>query len=289
MTGRTGIRLAGVSVDCRGRLLLDRIDLALEPGRTTVVVGPNGAGKTTLLKVLSGEIRPTRGTVLLDGRPLAEIGPRRLAARRALLSQANETAFGFTVRQLAGLGFRLLETPVPVPRRAVLVQKALDHVGLAGFEDREVGRLSGGERQRAHLARVLVQLWAAAGTGAGLLLLDEPTAAQDLVHQLRVLEIARGHAEAGGTVCVVLHDLNWAAGIGDRMLVLSHGRIHSDGPPADVLTQAMLADVFGVDIRPCAVPPPGRPFIVPQLAGGRPSAGACPSLANERRAACISP
>jgi iron complex transport system ATP-binding protein len=105
--------------------------------------------------------------------------------------------------------------------------------------------------------------------GPGLLLLDEPIAAQDLAYQLGLLEVVRGHAQSGGSVVVVLHDLNWAAGIADRMLVLRQGRIYADGPPPAVLTSAMLAAVFDIDLEPGAVPPPSEPFIRPQLARPR--------------------
>jgi iron complex transport system ATP-binding protein len=275
---------------CRGgRPLVDRISLALETGRTTVIVGPNGAGKSTLIKLMSGELRPDAGAVHLDGRSLSQWEPRQMAARRAVLAQANETALGFTVGQLAALGLRLLPMAETGPGSAALVRRAIARAGLSNHEHQVLGRLSGGERQRAHLARVLVQLWASqALAGPGLLLLDEPIAAQDLAHQLLVLEIAREHAQAGGTVCVVLHDLNWAARVGDRLVVLSQGRVFADGPPQAVLNRPMLAAVFDVDLDPNATPAPGLPFVLPQLA--RPLGGVDhPSHAIQRSPACISP
>jgi iron complex transport system ATP-binding protein len=204
--------------------------------------------------------------------------PPALAARRAVLAQENEAMFGFSVRELAGLGLRMLGARCRPAEQARLIEGALADVGLTDFAHRAITLLSGGERQRAHLARVLVQL--RAGTllqGPGALLLDEPIAAQDLAHQLQVLEIARRHADAGGAVAAVLHDLNWAVRIGDDLVVLHRGRVHSAGPPAAVLTQAMLADVFDVDLRPGTVPASGRPFVLPQLAS------------TARRFACTSP
>jgi len=282
------IALDEVVVRRGGRALVDRVSLALAPGRTTVIVGPNGAGKSTLIKLLSGELRPDAGAVRLGETPLAALGPQRLAVRRAVLAQANETAFGFTVRQLAALGLRLLRNAAPSDPMP-LIRRAIEQAGLAGLEDRVVGRLSGGERQRAHLARVLVQLWAGeASEGPGLLLLDEPIAAQDLAHQLHVLEIARNHARTGGAVCVVLHDLNWAVRIADRLVVLSQGSVYADGPPAAVLTRGMLAEVFDVDVDPNTTPRTDLPFILPQLA--RPFGRAdIPFHAIRRSPACTSP
>jgi iron complex transport system ATP-binding protein len=132
--------------------------------------------------------------------------------------------------------------------------------------------LSGGERQRAHLARVLAQLWAGAvAHGPGVLMLDEPTAAQDLAHQLAVLDAARDHARDGGTVIVVLHDLNLAARYADRFVVVHQGRIAADGAPAAVVTERLLGEVFRVALPPNVVPPDGVPFALPQLAGRLPA------------------
>jgi len=264
------IRLQGASVRRGGRMLVQDIDLEIGAGRVTVLIGPNGAGKSTLIRLLSGEVKPSAGTVSLDGRPLAAFSPRELAMRRAVLGQANETTFGFSVADLAGLSLRLLPTRLIRAERTALIARALDRVGLTAFADRSIVHLSGGEKQRAHLARVLVQLWASEALhGPGLLLLDEPIAAQDLAHQLELLQVARRHAQAGGTVVLVLHDLNWAAGVADRILALRQGRIHADGPPPAVLTRALLAEVFDIDLEPGAVPAPGEPFILPQLARAR--------------------
>ncbi|MGC1303891.1 MAG: heme ABC transporter ATP-binding protein [Caulobacteraceae bacterium] len=261
------ITLDAVSLLRNGRALIKHVSLALALGQTTVIIGPNGAGKSTLVRLLSGELEPSSGTIAFNGAPLHTMDPRHLAARRAVLAQANETAFGFTVSELAALGLRLLDLRFTAAQRANLVERALHTVGLAPLADRPLGRLSGGERQRAHLARVLTQLWAGASLhGPGLLLLDEPIAAQDLAHQLEVLEIAHEHATSGGGVIVVLHDLNWAARIADRLIVLNRGSVYADGPPAGVLTQTMLADVFAINLQPGATPPAGSPFVLPQLA-----------------------
>lgn len=263
------ITLDNVGIQRAGRILLDRVNLAFEPGQVTVIVGPNGAGKSTIVKLASGELAPSSGSVTLGGQPLRRSSPRELALRRAVLPQSTDARSGLTVRELATLGISLLGTGLSPAGCAPLVEQALDRVGLAGCADRAVERLSGGERQRAHLARVLVQLWAAARHhGPGTLLLDEPIAAQDLAHQLRVLEIAREHADDGGAVGIVLHDLNWAAHVADRLVVLHEGRVHAVGAPATVLTREMLAAVYGVALQPGAVT--DRPFLLPQMATLRP-------------------
>ncbi len=255
------IALDHVSLRRNSRLLIDRLSLAFMPGRITAIVGPNGAGKSTLVNLASGELTLSAGTVTLDGQPLGRLGPQELALRRAVLPQACESVPGLTARELSTLGASRLGADEP----RALVDRALERVGLAHCTDRITERLSGGGRQRAHLARVLVQLWAGARRhGPGMLLLDEPIAAQDLAHQLRVLDIAGEHARSGGAVGIVLHDLNWAAHIADRLVVLQHGRIHAEGAPEAVLTRGMLAAVYGVVLEPGAVP--AGPFLLPQTA-----------------------
>ncbi len=249
----------GVSVAMGGRLLLDRVDLALAPGEVTVLVGPNGAGKSTLLSVIAGGRRPSAGRVTLHGRALADWSPAERAARRAVLSQSVSLAFAFRVEEVVRLG---LPAGVARPTADRIVADALARVGLAGFAARDCTTLSGGEQQRAHLARALVQLAApGAARGPGYLLLDEPTTGLDLAHQLLVVEIARAHAAGGGGVLAVLHDLNLAALAADRVVALDRGRIVADGAPADVITDRLLADTYRVGLRVNVVPP--SVFVLP--------------------------
>ncbi len=257
----------GLTVIRGGRRLVDGVDVAFRAGELAVLIGPNGAGKSTLLKLLSGELRPDAGRVTIGGEPLASLKPAALALRRAVLPQASALAFPFTVREIAALGVAIPGLALARAEAAAIVDRALAAVDLADRADRLHDALSGGERQRAHLARVLAQLWVGAiGRGPGVLMLDEPTAAQDLAHQLAVLDAARDHARAGGASIVVLHDLNLAARYADRFLVVHDGRLAADGAPAAVVTERLLAEVFRVVLPPNVVPPAGVPFALPQLA-----------------------
>jgi iron complex transport system ATP-binding protein len=248
----------------RSKTLLDDIALALEPGEMVALVGPNGAGKSTLLRVLSGELKPGAGAVDLKGRPLASYRPRVLAGHRAVLSQSISVAFPFTVAEIVRMGAgdardRHLDT---------IVEQALAQVDLLGFHDRVLTTLSGGEQQRAHFARVLVQLaYGEARYGPGILLLDEPTASLDLRHQLDIVAATKSCAARGVTVVAVLHDLNLAALLAGRIVVLNRGRIDADGPPADTITDAMLARVFGIADAVGRVPTHATPFVLPHAAG----------------------
>jgi iron complex transport system ATP-binding protein len=226
----------------------------------TALIGPNGAGKSTLLKVIAGERRPTAGTVHLHGRDLKDFSARELARFRSVLPQAVHLAFPFTVEEVVRLGVPRALSP---SRAGELVHRTLDRVGMADAARRICPTLSGGEQQRVHLARVLVQL--AAETDDGLsraLLLDELTASLDLAHQQLVLKLAREHAAAGGMVLAILHDLNLATLVADRIVALDKGRVAAMGTPVEVITERLLADVYGVTMRIHTTP--GRVFVLPE-------------------------
>lgn len=250
-------RAENVTVTASGRRLVDAASICVRPGRVTVLVGPNGAGKSTLLKAMSGEHRLATGQVTLDGVSIHAMRPLDLARRRAVLPQAAEVAFPFTAAEVIAAG---LMTGEGHDRTRVL--RLLARVDLPGFADRRYDSLSGGERQRVQLARILAQLEAGRADAPGYLFLDEPTASLDLAHQLTVLNLARAHADAGGGVLAVLHDLNLAAMVADEIVVLAGGQVRAVGQVAEVLTEAVLAEAFGIRVR-IGVAPPG-PFILPQ-------------------------
>jgi iron complex transport system ATP-binding protein len=247
-----------VSVSIRGKSLLDGVDLRLDPGRVVAVVGPNGAGKSTLLKVMAGERRPDAGRVELDGRPLAEWPAAYLATRRAVLPQSIDVVFPFLVSEVVSLGM----PPSLTARQCnLLVERALDAVELAHLGARIYGTLSGGEKQRTQLARVLAQVWSRECT---YLLLDEPTSSLDLAHQLAILRLARAHAASGGGVLMVLHDLNLASMAADEIVALKGGSRIASGRPSAVITDDLIAALYGVRAEVRGVPE--GPFILPQTA-----------------------
>jgi iron complex transport system ATP-binding protein len=257
------IEASSISVRIGSKALLCDISFVLAPGTTTALVGPNGAGKSTLLRVLAGELKPSSGTVRLKGDPVSAYSAAALAQHRAVLSQSISVAFPFTVAEIVGMGAGERSGPSV----AALVDSALDEVELAGFRERIITTLSGGEQQRAQFARVLVQLACGeAARGPGVLLLDEPTASLDLRHQLDVLATARRCAGRGITVVAILHDLNLAALFAERVIVLDRGRMAGDGPPGDIITDALLEDVFGVAGAVGHATASGLPYVLPHQA-----------------------
>jgi iron complex transport system ATP-binding protein len=185
--------------------------------------------------------------VTLDGTPLDRFPPRELARRRAVLPQQASVAFALPARAIVALG------RLPHDGDGGAVAAALGQAGIAHLADRAYPTLSGGEQQRVHLARVLAQL---AGPEGAYLLLDEPVAALDIAHQIAIVELARSLARAGIGVLMVLHDLNLAARVADRILLLRDGRLHGIGPPGAILRPDMLEAVFGLRLaeRPALLP-----------------------------------
>ncbi len=240
--------IAGRAIDKRlgGRAVLAGLSVEVERGSVLAIVGPNGAGKSTLLRVLAGELAVDAGAVTIDGDAVGALDERALARRRALLPQHAELVFEFEVRELVLLG----RTPVErfeTKACFAMADRCLTRVGLLERARELASALSGGERQRAHLARALCQI--GLGETGSYLLLDEPMSGQDPAWQLRLLEELRTLAGAGVGVAIVLHDLNLAARISDRLMLLRDGRVIARGAPEVVLDPEPLSLAFDVDVE----------------------------------------
>ena len=256
MTGAVALSIANAAVNLGGRPVLAGIDLDLRGGELVAMVGPNGAGKTTLLRAMAGLV-PATGRLTLAGAELARLSLAERARHIAYLPQGHVFHWPMPVADIVGLG-RLPRgggADLSAADRAATV-RAMAATGIADYADRPVTTLSGGERARVALARVLA-------TEADIILADEPTASLDPRYQLIVLGILKRHAEAGGAVLAVLHDLGLAARHADRLVVLDRGRIVADGAPRDVLTKARLAETFGVDAEIATVG--DAPVVVPRM------------------------
>ncbi|MDO5624372.1 MAG: heme ABC transporter ATP-binding protein [Pseudomonadota bacterium] len=241
------LRAEGVGVSVGATALLRGVNVTLHAGRVTALLGPNGAGKSTLLGVLAGQRQPTRGQARLAGRALAQWRGDALARVRAVMPQHGPVAFDFRVGEIVALG-RYPHRLRPSAHEAAIVPAALALTGVTHLADRHYASLSGGEQARTQLARVLAQLWEPAAPGAPRwLLLDEPTAALDWAHQMQLMDTVRrwAHAEGVGVV-VVLHDLNLALRYADDAVVLSQGTLVAAGACAEVLTPALVQQIWQV-------------------------------------------
>ena len=254
------LRAERASFGYGGRPVVEDFSLSVPRGRFTALLGPNGSGKSSILRALAGLHRLDAGAVLLDGRPIARLPAKSVARRIGFLAQGASVPEGLTVADLVRQG--------RYPHRRLLggwskadgaaVEEALALTATAALRDRRLETLSGGQRQRAWIAMTLAQQ-------GSILLLDEPTTWLDLAHQIELMELVRDLIDRrGATVVAVLHDLNQAARYAAHLLLLKSGRIHAQGSPAQVLTEANVQAVFGVAVSILADPETGLPLCVPR-------------------------
>jgi iron complex transport system ATP-binding protein len=222
---------------------LSDVNVAIARGSLTGLLGPNGSGKTTLLKLLSGVLQPTHGVVTLDDRPLTTLSRRDLARRIAVVPQETHPAFDYTVTEMVLMGRHPHLGPFQLegPADFAIASDALAATGTGHLAGRSYMTLSGGEKQRVVIASALAQ-------AAELLLLDEPTASLDLGFQLETASLlGRLNRDRHVTMVLATHDLNLAASLCDRLVVMRGGRVLAQGPTADVLTEAMVRRPYDVE------------------------------------------
>jgi iron complex transport system ATP-binding protein len=241
MTVSAFLSAQGLNVKLTGRLVLNDISLALSSGHLVALVGPNGAGKTTLLRALAGLVA-SHGAVHVGGDALSSLTLRERARRFAYLPQGHIMYWPLPARDIVALGRYPHGATDPArltPDDTEAVRRAMQATDVMEFSERRVTELSGGERSRVALARVLA-------VEAPVILADEPTASLDPRHQIDVMKNLRTAADQGTLVIVVTHDLGLAARFADTVLVLSDGRLVSQGAPAEALSEQVVANVFRI-------------------------------------------
>ena len=250
------IEAQGIAIRFGPMALLEGVDLAMRGGEMVGLIGPNGSGKTTLLRVLANLRAPEAGRVHYAGRTAAEIGTRELSRQIAYLAQGGAVHWPMRVETLVALGRLPHRRPFQghdaADRHAI--ERAMTAADVAYLRTRTMGQISGGERLRVLLARALA-------VDARVLLADEPIAALDPLHQLQVMELLRMIASEGRGVIVVLHDLALATRFCDRLILLARGGILVEGAPAHVLTDAHVAEAYGVEV--VRGERDGVPFLLP--------------------------
>lgn len=247
------IDIEGLNVSYARRTVVSGVHLIAADGEVAGLVGPNGSGKSSVLRTVYRHLRPVAGRVRVAGRDIWELTPAEAARKVAALPQERGGDFELTVREVVAMGrtpYKRLFAGDDDSDRAK-VAAVLEQVGMAQAGGRSFSALSGGERQRVLLARALAQ-------DPEVLVLDEPTNHLDVLHQVELLALLRAQRR---TALVSLHDLNAAASVCDRLHVLHQGRVVASGPPREVLTPELLAQVFGVRAAVVEHPLTGDPLI----------------------------
>ncbi|XVU21614.1 ABC transporter ATP-binding protein [Actinoplanes sp. CA-054009] len=245
MTRDAALTGADLTLAYDGKTVVHGAGIELRAGTVVALVGPNGSGKSTLLRSLARLHTPQSGTVLLDGTDAAGLRPKDFARQVTLLTQSRPTPGGVSVRDVVAYGRHPYRGRFGSgdPDGPAHVDKAMAMTGVDAMADRAVDELSGGELQRVWLATCLAQ-------DTGVVLLDEPTTFLDLRYQVEILDIVRELAdEHDVAVGVVLHDLDQAAAVADRVVLMCQGVVRADGRPAEVLTADLLTDIYGLRIE----------------------------------------
>jgi iron complex transport system ATP-binding protein len=249
------LRTADVHFGYGAAQVLRGVSLAVGPRALVGILGPNGSGKTTLLRLLAGHLRPQSGSVTLDGHEVSLLSRTRLARRMAVVPQETHLAFDYTVTEMVLMGRypHLGAFELEGPRDLAIAREALAATRADGLATRAFNTLSGGEKQRVVIASALAQLvranaGASDGTAGGILLLDEPTASLDIGFQLDVVMLlTRLWRERPLAIVVSTHDLNFAAGLCQELVMLREGAVLAAGPTAEVLTPRHIRELYGVD------------------------------------------
>ncbi|MBD2342459.1 ABC transporter ATP-binding protein [Calothrix sp. FACHB-156] len=254
-----GLSTKGLSLAYDGAPIIRDLNLTIPSGQISALVGANGCGKSTLLRGLSRLLKPYGGTVYLDGQSIFNLSTKEVAQQLGILPQSPVAPEGLTVRDLVGQGRYPYQNWLQQwsEKDEKIVQQALEITNLLELSDRALDTLSGGQRQRAWIAMALAQ-------DTDILLLDEPTTFLDLAHQIEVLDLLYElNQHQGRTVVMVLHDLNQACRYADYLVAIKRGRIFTAGEPKQVMTEAMVKEVFGLDCRVVCDPVVGTPMCVP--------------------------
>jgi iron complex transport system ATP-binding protein len=259
VTASHSLSAEGVTLGYGDRVVTTDVDLAVPPGRITVIVGANACGKSTVLRAMARLLQPRSGRVVLDGRDLHRLPTKEVARTLGLLPQSPLAPEGIAVADLVARGRH--------PHQGFLsrwtveddaaVEEALRLTDTASLADRSVDELSGGQRQRTWIAMSLAQQ-------TDILLLDEPTTFLDISHQVEVLDLLTDlNRRRGTTVVMVLHDLNLAARYADHLVAMAAGRVLAAGEPQAVLTADLVREVFGLESSVVPDPVSGRPMVLP--------------------------
>ena len=243
MSGDPAVGLEGVTFGYGADPVVSDVAFTVGRGEFVGIIGPNGSGKSTLLKLMSGYLRPWKGSIAVEGGAIERLSQAALGQRIAVVPQDTAVTLPFTVMEMVLLG-RTPHGPgfgFEDAHDLAAARQAMERTDTLALAGRRVTELSGGERQRVVLARALAQ-------EPRILLLDEPAAFLDIRHEVEMYDLLRELQSGGMTVVSVLHDLNIAALYCDRLVLLAGGRVVRVGTPVEVITYPILTEVYGTEV-----------------------------------------
>ena len=232
------------------------ISFYVREGEILGIIGKNGCGKSTLFSLMTKNLDPAKGKVLLGGKNIARLRLNEFARKVAIVHQYNTAADDITVERLVSFG----RTPhlgmlgIRGEEDERYVNWAMEVTNVSQFRERELSRLSGGQRQRVWIAMALAQ-------GTEILFLDEPTTYLDIRYQIEILELVRKlNREFGMTIVMVLHDINQSIYFSDKIIGLAGGKVIVEGEPEEVITEESIHELYGIDLKVARVD--GRKFVL---------------------------
>ena len=241
---KTALEVKEISFSYGQNKILDKISLTIEEGQITTIMGANGCGKSTLFSLMTRNLVPRKGKILLYGKNIQKIPLSSFARQVSIVHQYNSAADDITVERLIGFGrtpyMKLMGGYSDEDKR--LIDWALEVTNLEEYRDREVSRLSGGQRQRVWIAMALVQ-------NTKILFLDEPTTYLDIRYQIEILELVKKlNKEYGITIIMVLHEINQAIYFSDKVIGLKGGKVVMSGNPYEVITEESIYNIYGIHL-----------------------------------------
>lgn len=238
------LELKGVTCGYWGRPVVSGVSLEVEAGEIMCLLGPNGSGKTTLFKTILGLLKPQAGEILLGGENICGWSPARIARVMGYIPQGHIPPFPFKVLDVVLMGrtahLGIFDTPSPEDKE--IAREAMAVLNISHLEERVYTELSGGERQLVLIARALAQQ-------PQVLIMDEPTSSLDFGNQVMVLTQVLRLARRGLIIVMASHFPEHALLYASKVLLLQKGRVVGQGRPEDLLTEASLKGLYGIEVK----------------------------------------
>ena len=245
------VEFRNVSYSIDKKIINENISFKINSGSITGIIGPNGSGKTTMIRLLSGEIRPTIGSIIFNNKNIDDWRSIELACNRAVLTQSNQLSFPFSVKDVISMGrYSLsLKNQSVVSSDSKVINQLLEYFDIEDCKNRNYLTLSGGEKQRVQLARVFAQIWDEDNFINKLVVLDEPTSFLDIYHQIKLFELIKRLNSKGLTILMILHDINYALLYSRKIMMLKNARLRYFGNTDEVITNSNIKQIFGIDLK----------------------------------------